>query len=72
MGQIGGAGGALAPHLLQIYRVRCVNFGKYPFLVFTVAPPLKFSSAYLVSKLGGTGGSGLARGALASQSFGDL
>ena len=74
MDQIEGAGDALAPHLLQIYRVRCVNFGKYPFLVFTVAPPLKFTSAYPVSRVGGTGGSGFARDALAlaSQSFGDL
>ena len=67
-------------HLLQIYRVRYVNFGKYHFLLFTVAPPLKFASAYPVSRVGGTGGSGFARDALAShardalasQSFGDL
>ena len=72
MGEIGGAGGALAPHLLQIYRVRYVNFGKYHFLLFTVAPPLKFASAYPVSRVVGTGGSGFAKDALASQSFGDL
>ena len=34
--------------------------------------PLKFASAYPVSRVGGTGGSGFARGALASPSFGDL
>ena len=74
VGRIGGAGCALAPHLLRIYRVRYVNFGKYHFLSFTVEPPppLKFASAYPVSRVGGTGGSGFARGALASPSFGDL
>ena len=46
--------------------------GKHHFLSFTVAPPLKFASAYPVSRVGGTGGSGFARDALASQSFGDL
>ena len=72
MGRIGSAGGALAPHLLWIYRVRYVNFGKYHFLLFTVATPLKFAYAYPVSRVGGTGGSGFAVGALASPSFGDL
>ena len=49
-----------------------MNFGKYHFLLFTVATPLKFASAYPVSKVGGTGGSGFAVGALASPSFGDF
>ena len=49
-----------------------MNFGKYHFLLFTVAPPLKFASAYPISRVGGTGGSEFARDALASQSFEDL
>ena len=37
-----------------------------------MAPPLKFASACPVNRVGGTGGSGFAKDALASQSFGDL
>ena len=54
--RVGRIAGALAPHLLRIYKVRYVNSGKYHFLLFTVAPPLRFASAYPVSRMGGTGG----------------
>ena len=49
-----------------------MNFGKYHFLLFTVATPLKFAYAYPEGRVGGTGGSGFAVGALASPSFGDF
>ena len=72
VGRIGGAGCALAPHLLWIYREYMWILENVIFLLSNVAPLLKFVSAYTVSRVGGTGGSGFAKGALVSLSFGDL